>query len=676
MKKIKFYYFASALLLGTAACLGSCASESDTEGGNSQQQNEAREVVKTQFVINIPYANGSSSSNARTRMTDENTQNKKDGEYNNFRGIENMILLTFAGQPGAEGYTTATNYCNISSDDNAFSSDNYRRLYRDIQIPVGTKYFILNGCAKRKATISSDDPTYFEEGRITPSENYSTQKELDKLTYSLVPIKSDANFSNNDIAKTIVEKLNALLDAKAEYGDQTTTTVNWKDLNSSTSYTSLGITDGERDFLIDRFTRLKSLTAGSTQSVTTMLNDLKEILIAGANDSDTQQTETEGKTSIDESKKLAIAIYNACTDAITKIGKADENVNFPRNLHLPDGVAKLKYSSTDNKFSYENASAVTIGENNSIDYTKICYPAELSYFVSTPAMISDSEINAVGSESPKLPSYTDWLTSTWTNATGFSDASDNSNGVTSKTKSVALKDPVQYSVACLKTGVKCNSAMLSDNAKAITSKYNAGAHIDDQDISVPSDGYKLTAILIGGQPASVNWDFYPASTAQFDHTIYDKDLNVTNQKSDGEKYMLVNTNSNSNYNYTLVLDNKNSNGSDSSQKTVYVTLEFENNGAAFYGQDGLVPNGGRFYLVGQLNPSALSGDTKTNTSGSSDNATINRVFLQDHTTIANFTIKNLKNAYNCIPDLRAAGVNVGLAVDLSWQEGITFGVDI
>ena len=670
MKKIKFYYFASALLLGTAACLGSCASESDTEGGNSQQQNEAREVVKTQFVINIPYANGSSSSNARTRMTDENTQNKKDGEYNNFRGIENMILLTFAGQPGAEGYTTATNYCNISSDDNAFSSDNYRRLYRDIQIPVGTKYFILNGCAKRKATISSDDPTYFEEGRITPSENYSTQKELDKLTYSLVPIKSDANFSNNDIAKTIVEKLNALLDAKAEYGDQTTTTVNWKDLNSSTSYTSLGITDGERDFLIDRFTRLKSLTAGSTQSVTTMLNDLKEILIAGANDSDTQQTETDGKTSIDESKKLAIAIYNACTDAITEIGKADKNVNFPRNLHLPDGVAKLTYSSTDNKFSYENASAVTIGENNSIDYTKICYPAELSYFVSTPAMISDSEINAVGSESPKLPSYDDWLKSTWTSATAFSDASDaNSNGVTSKTKSVALKDPVQYSVACLKTGVKCSSNNLTDNAKEITKDYNSAA-IEDQSITVPNDGYKLRAILIGGQPASVNWDFYAANTANFDHTIYDKDLNVTNSETGGEKYMSVTTSSSSNYNYTLVLDNKNSNTTNTTQPAVYVTLEFENNGDAFYGADGLVPKNGRFYLVGKLDPSATSGVTKP------EDSRLDRVFVQDHTTTANFTIKNLKNAYNCIPDLRAAGVNVGLAVDLSWQEGITFDVDI
>ena len=99
-------------------------------------------------------------------------------------------------------------------------------------------------------------------------------------------------------------------------------------------------------------------------------------------------------------------------------------------------------------------------------------------------------------------------------------------------------------------------------------------------------------------------------------------------------------------------------------------IKRENNGDAFYGADGLVPKNGRFYLVGKLDPSATSGVTKP------EGSRLDRVFVQDHTTTANFTIKNLKNAYNCIPDLRAAGVNVGLAVDLSWQEGITFDVDI
>ena len=51
-------------------------------------------------------------------------------------------------------------------------------------------------------------------------------------------------------------------------------------------------------------------------------------------------------------------------------------------------------------------------------------------------------------------------------------------------------------------------------------------------------------------------------------------------------------------------------------------------------------------------------------------------FIKDHTTVANFIIKNLQNAYNHIPDMRTSKINVGLAVDLSWQNGIKFDVNL
>ena len=52
------------------------------------------------------------------------------------------------------------------------------------------------------------------------------------------------------------------------------------------------------------------------------------------------------------------------------------------------------------------------------------------------------------------------------------------------------------------------------------------------------------------------------------------------------------------------------------------------------------------------------------------------IFVQDHITVANLTIKSLKNAYVTIPDLRASGQQIGLSVDLSWTEGIKFDVTI
>ena len=87
----------------------------------------------------------------------------------------------------------------------------------------------------------------------------------------------------------------------------------------------------------------------------------------------------------------------------------------------------------------------------------------------------------------------------------------------------------------------------------------------------------------------------------------------------------------------------------------------------FYGKDGVVPNGAKFYLVGELDPGKTGLTLPTG---------VDRVFVQDHITTANFTIKDLKKAYNCIPDLRTSGINVGLAVDLSWKSVIEFNVEL
>lgn len=117
-------------------------------------------------------------------------------------------------------------------------------------------------------------------------------------------------------------------------------------------------------------------------------------------------------------------------------------------------------------------------------------------------------------------------------------------------------------------------------------------------------------------------------------------------------------------NYTLVFDNKSTD-----KKAVFVTIELQNNsGMDFYGQDDIILKDAKFYLVGKLDPATTSGTTNP--------LNVDRVFVQDYVTTANFNIKDLKSAYNCIPDLRTSGINVGLAVDLSWKTGITFEVEL
>jgi hypothetical protein len=43
-------------------------------------------------------------------------------------------------------------------------------------------------------------------------------------------------------------------------------------------------------------------------------------------------------------------------------------------------------------------------------------------------------------------------------------------------------------------------------------------------------------------------------------------------------------------------------------------------------------------------------------------------------TIATFKIKSLAAAENTIPDLRNPKVELGLSVDLTWQDGVIFDV--
>lgn len=614
MKKVKFFGLAGIILLASGAGFSSCSSDSaDPTGGTGV----AGQVVKTQFAINIPYGNNSSANQAKkvTRMTADMTQ-----QNNHFRGISDIVLLTFNGDPTTTSITDATNIIKIGTDGNAYAQDDYRRLYRDIEIPVGTSYIAFYGKATKNGESS------FKTGEIT--DEGTSGKTLANISHKLTPIKSDADFKTDEDAQAIIGALNDIANAKVNDNGTDYTWANIDNVSTSLSW----LTDHEKKFLADRYKTFIQLKAGSKASVKACIESLMAAL-AG-------ETPEAG---VPDTKKLTAEIYKKCQAALGKINTLRE---FPRNLNLPDGVAALSWNTGESKFAYSAPGNDLFSTGNTINYKKICYPAELSYFVNTKTMVSNNDMSNLN----EFPSYENWIKNTGADWQGKKFTED---AVTNSTKTVGLKDPVQYSVAVFKSTVKCDAAKLEDNAK------QAGKLEADQQISVPTNGFKVTGILIGGQPASVDWKYEPATTGEtFANTIYD---NVMNGSSMYAKYeSAVPTVGN----YTLVFDNKSTD-----KKTVFVTIELENNsGMDFYGQDGIIPKDAKFYLVGKLDPEATSGTTNP--------LNVDRVFVQDHITTANFNIKELKNAYNCIPDLRTSGINVGLAVDLTWQEGITFNVDL
>ena len=611
MKKFRFFSFASAMLLASAAGMVSCSSDSIEPTGGSGVTGQ---VVKTQFYINIPYKgdNGSVS----TRMTDVNTQNTGDNSTN-FLGMVNTQMYAFKGEPGSTGNTTSVKAISIGNAAEAASQDKWRNVYRDIAIPVGTKNLLLYARADKKSKNN------FQAGYLSnPYESTTTADatELSDLNFALTEVNKDKDFSTE--GADILNALNLVANTSVTKTGSTTT-VKWSEIDNS----DLG-TANEREALKERYKKFITLTSGSAKSVQLLIENLKKVI--------------NGSTGVEDDKLMAKAIVTNCTTALSNL----ENKDFPRNLFLPDGVAKVKWNDITKAFEYVNVNS-TGSTGNLINYTTITYPSELAYYVSSPVKVSNNEITAV----KDLPEYDKWIGNT-------ADWSSYGDAVESSTRFVALQKPVLYGVASLKSTVKCANNTLIDNAK------DKGQYESDNSITVDDTSFPITGILIGGQPKQVGWNFEAANTVttnEFKYTIYDCDMN----KGTNLTAAVTGT---AEPNYTLVLDNKDNSGA-TSQNKVYITIELENNASDFFGADGLIPKGSKFYLVGELDPYA-SGITQPT------GETLDHVFVKDHTTIANFTIKNLKKAYNHIPDMRSSKYNVGLAVDLSWKTGITFNVEL
>lgn len=373
----------------------------------------------------------------------------------------------------------------------------------------------------------------------------------------------------------------------------------------------------------------KTLKAGSAASVREALTRLDESVGVKALAEGATATTADGEGLLQTLKANIAKAKTMLTDN-----------TFPADFNLPDGAVQVELSETGNKWSFKSPT-VQVGEA-SIDYAKITYPAALYYTVNTPVKANDNA--STGLADGMWPKKEDWTQdkAAWT---GWGSQ------VVNSTRTIALEKPIQYGVANLKTTVKLDAKNLNDNAS------EKGGQVADQNIDV-NGKLKLTGVLVGGQPNYVGWEFKApaASDVSFDYTVYDKNI---------DKSVADLTTTKSDPNYTLVLDNNKAD----QDNVVYVVLEFVNNtGVDFYGKEGMVPKEGKFYLVGKLDKAATTGVTNTKN--------VDHIFVQDHTTVANFNIKNLKNAYNNIPDLRSTSVSVGLAVNLTWENGIEFNVEI
>ena len=684
MKKINHYVLNGAIALLSTAGFVACSSSDDVTDAPVNPSYDGKSV-KTQFAINIATPVSGKTS---TRMTGGNTQNGSGTNSNTgtFLGMNNINLLTFK-EADVFNVTTssAQRTSNIQLDQvitlaqlNAsdISDTQSSKIYTDVYIPVGTSQFLFYGTGP---IGSSNNKDRFSKGTLATPTIESGQT-LANIEYSLV-----TTLSENSGYTTTAQEFSDYLDAivNSSYTNSTSMTSTWASLGDESKWQTLKTA-------YTNFTSVGSNGArgGSANAILFTLKQLYEIC------------ENLSSSSDNDVKGLAGAIKDNITNASGTIkvkataeqdtkgnttgykleydGLVDKYSTFPATYGLPEGAAQLTFDTT-NKFEYVtngnvgNAGSTGTNANVAFDVNNVTYPAALTYFVHTPARATTKEIATTGTGTDVWPTTVASWDGVWNASTGY--FKDWTKTVNSNSRSVALQYNINYGVACLATTVKCaDKAYLEDNSAAMNSESS------NQQITIPTGGFHVTGILIGGQSKTVGWDFLNPKSNDQKYVVYDNDLSV-DASSNG---VWAKRNSESSKNYTLVFDNYVSDATDGKQPAVNIALELVNDKEEFFGVDGRIAPGQKFYLVAKLDPNdnntggTASGSINwPETTKSNFPATnVNRVFIQDYTTTANFTINSLKNAYVTIPDLRASKLQLGLSVDLTWQSGLTFDVPI
>jgi len=403
------------------------------------------------------------------------------------------------------------------------------------------------------------------------------------------------------------------------------------------------------------------------------------------------------------------AVWNNATTGF--VGARDLN-NYPHgDFGIPHGAAQLAFHAegqtrpaNEGGGTYEKDEFIYLHPNKPLvnpnmtefEPRKYLHPAELWYYV-------NSAIRTSTKGDLTVADYPNGVTP-WSTDTNWSSSWTARGEVGANTRGVAIKSNVNYGVALMKTAVAFASGVttLNDNRAALT-----GDSAGDRVINVADAGFKLHGILIGGVNPRMNWQFTRYYTANatpsaennlslFDGVIYDDQIVASTIPTP--------TGSET---YTLVYDNYDSTqeAANLAQNDVYVSLEIENTGDDFWGRDNLIKKGGVFYLVGKLTPAVkdntsapngaqaaitwptdhqvppiygVDGEAVPSGKVAGTSKQIPRVFIQDFMTKVTFRIgqESLKNAYYSVPDLRASQMSMGLSVDLSWENGFEYEIEI
>lgn len=559
---------------------------------------------------------------------------------NTFRGMQDIWLIPSTAVIDASTSTASKIELGTIAATGGFDSDKEsQKTYTDKEVPINTTNFLFLGKAIQGSvsTVAQKLTNGYTTNNIGAG-NAFTAGTVGAIAINaeiIAPVSGTTPALTEDWTTPATNLASYLTTIANAEGWSTTENANLQNIRSTFLNTSL--------------------TAGSSASVLLTLQKLYNAVVEG-----TDAISSAIKTAILGNLQVKSTSTAHPYELEWKSG-ATVSDNFPVNLGLPEGAAQYQWNTTDSKFDYVTTPTLNASSTPVMD---IVYPNELYYLTSTALKATDTKTIT-------WPASVDaWTNETW---------SDWGPSVLSSSKNIALSNNIQYGTALLSSTVKVEATTLYDNAKAV----DPDQPEENRAITVTDNSFPLTGVLVGGQPSSVAWNFLPSGT-EFAKVVYD--YNVSG--------IFANATTASAKNYTLVFDNLTS---EPEQKDVNICLEFTNNsGSDFYGSNGIILKGQKFYIVGKLTignnpfPFPTVGSVQTTASNIASKTAsyypslTPRVFIQDFETIANFMLKagsatepgSLGKAIVTIPDLRSTNQTLGLSVDLSWRPGLSFDINL
>lgn len=316
----------------------------------------------------------------------------------------------------------------------------------------------------------------------------------------------------------------------------------------------------------------------------------------------------------------------ALSEQVTKMTEALA-ADYPYGL--PEGTFALKEGEV--RLSGDEAT----GLDNIIATAKARYmkPAALTYYVNAYP-VDYSSTNAAALQWDK--------TAGTINAAG-SGISAARTQISPATTKIALNKTINYGVGRL------------DVAPVFIATGGVMETANDPDgkmtpVSVNNNSFELTGVLVGNLPTTLDWELNPSG--EFGATVFDTEV----EKSAVSVFANAASATYDKCSYIILPATT---GLKALSKNVTIALQFKNNGAQFYGKDGIIPAGGTFYIAGQLSQNGAAAVEKD-------------AIEKDFYTTAKLRIVTLKNATNTVPDIVNPTLELSMYVDLEWQEGVIF----